>query len=555
MATFDDSRQEEQTNLLRAKEEEDLARILSQKYGVSYADLSQQSINVDALRLLSADEARTGLLAPFERVDKRLSVAVKSPENDATKNVLAKLAEQGYEVKLYMTSMASLERAWSRYRELDTSTETHAGVLDVSPEALETTLTQVNSLADIRKLLTETLHQSKVRRISSILETVLAGGIKLSASDVHAEPEEQKVRLRFRLDGILTDVADVDRETYNLLLSRIKLLSGLKLNVREEAQDGRFSVKVRGEDIEVRSSVLPGAYGESVVMRLLDPKTIQLPMEKLGIDSKLFALLEHEIKRPNGMLLNTGPTGSGKTTTLYAFLRKIHTADIKIITIEDPVEYHLQGVVQTQVDHDKYTFESGLRSALRQDPDVIMVGEIRDSEVAGTAINAALTGHMVFSTLHTNTAAGAFPRLIDLGVNPSVIGSAVTVVMAQRLVRRIKKETAKPVELTGERKELVEKILAGITDKSLIPHNRTTVWEPQQSADDSGYGGRLGVFEAIKMDKEIEDLVSRSASEREIADAAKTQGLLTLPQDGILKVLSGETSFSELERVLDLPRL
>lgn len=553
MPLFDDKRQEEQLGILRAKEEEDLARMLSEKYGIGYIDLGTIGINIDALRLLTEEEARTGLLAIFEKIDRRLSIAVKSPENDATKKVLAKLSEQGFAPTLYMTSMHSLDRAWSRYAEFAASTETYAGVLDVSPEALEKTLAQVQSLTDIQKIIEGTLHQGKVHRISSILETVLAGAIKLNASDIHVEPEESKVRLRFRLDGILTDVTNFDRETHTLLLSRIKLISGLKLNVKEESQDGRFSVNVRSEDIEVRTSLLPGAYGESVVMRLLDPKTIQLSMESLGIDAKLFALLEHEIKRPNGMLLNTGPTGSGKTTTLYAFLRKIHNSDIKIITIEDPVEYHLDGVVQTQVDHDKYTFESGLRSALRQDPDVIMVGEIRDGEVAATAINAALTGHMVFSTLHTNTAAGAFPRLVDLGVNSNVIGSAVTVVMAQRLVRRLKKDLATPVQLTGERLKLVENVLASIVDTSLLPDNKTTVWEPREGEND--YSGRLGVFEAIKMDKDIEDLVSRSASEREIAEAAKPQGLLTLAQDGILKVLRGETSFSELERVLDLPRL
>lgn len=554
MLEFDDKKQEEQSALLRTREEEDLARLLSQKYGIGYIDLTRQSINIDALRVLSEAQAREALLAVFDRIDRRIFVAVKSPENDATRQALNKLTEQGYDAKLYMTSMLSLERAWSRYAEFAASTEVRPGILDVSIAVIEKTLETVHTLQDARQTISDTLGLDKMHRISSILETILAGGLSVRASDIHVEPEENKVRLRYRLDGILTDVLNLDHETYGLLLSRIKLISGLKLNIKNQAQDGRFSVSVRSEEIEIRTSVLPGAYGESVVLRVLDPRTIQLPMEELGINAKLYTLLEHEIHRPNGMLLNTGPTGSGKTTTLYAFLRKIHTTDIKIITIEDPVEYHLEGILQTQVDHKEYTFEGGLRSALRQDPDVIMVGEIRDAEVATTAINAALTGHMVFSTLHTNTAAGAFPRLIDLGVNSRVIGSAVTVVMAQRLVRRLVRETATPMELEGKQKELVERVLDSIEDKTLIPTNKTTVWQPHSEEDENGYRGRLGVFEAIVMDNTIEGLVSASASEREIAEAARPQGLLTLTQDGILKVLAGDTSLSELGRVLDLPQ-
>lgn len=554
MAEFDDKKREEQLAHLRTQEEEELARLLSQKYGIGYADLTRQTININALRLLSEEESRKALLVVFDRIDKRISVALKSPQNDASKGALQKLSEAGFIPTLYMTSMQSLARAWSRYAEFSASSQVHAGVLDVSAEAVEKTLRAVHSLSDARTAISSTFGLDRTHRISSILETVLAGGLSLKTSDVHVEPEEGQVRLRYRLDGILIDVLDFDHETYDLLLSRIKLLSGLKLNVKNQAQDGRFSVTVEGKDVEIRTSILPGAYGESVVMRVLDPRTLELPMEKLGIPDKLFALLETEIRRPNGMLLNTGPTGSGKTTTLYAFLKRIHTPEIKIITIEDPVEYHLEGILQTQVDHQEYTFQSGLRSALRQDPDVIMIGEIRDGEVAATAIDAALTGHMVFSTLHTNTAAGAFPRLIDLGANSRVIGSAVSVVMAQRLVRKLVKETATPVTLQGEQKAIVDAVLESIEDKTLIPANKTTAWQPHAEAEVDGYRGRIGVFEAIKMDKSIEDLVAGAASEREIAEAAKAQGHLTLAQDGILKVLAGETSFAELERVLDLPR-
>ena len=359
------------------------------------------------------------------------------------------------------------------------------------------------------------------------------------------------MRLRYRLDGVLTDVLSFDIETYGFLLSRIKLLSGLKLNIHNAAQDGRFSVSIEESDTEIRTSVLPGAYGESMVMRILDPSSIAVPLEELGIPENLQKILEHEISKPNGMILITGPTGSGKTTTLYAFLRKIHNPEVKIITIENPIEYHLPGIVQTQTEGEKYTFASGLRSALRQDPDVIMVGEIRDKEVASTAVNAALTGHLVFSTLHTNNAAGTFPRLIDLDINPKIIGSAINIAMAQRLVRKLKDDYKKEVTLEGKDKETIDRILNSIHDKSLIPKNTSTIFEATEDTP-SAYRGRIGLFEAILVDEEIEKLVTENPSEREITRAAKKQGILTMAQDGVIKALQGVTSLSELRRVIDL---
>jgi type II secretory ATPase GspE/PulE/Tfp pilus assembly ATPase PilB-like protein len=556
MPHFDDEKQREAMDALRAQEEEELAQTLSVKYGVRYIDLTRHAINVEALRIVKEVDARASGLAVFDHVDKHLSVAVKSPVLDATREMLQKLTERGYTPTIYMVSMQSLERAWSRYAELASATEVHAGLLDISADIIQKTLATLTSLPEVRTAIEKILSLEKIHRTSSIVEIILGGALSIKASDVHVEPEEHTVRLRYRLDGVLTDILNFDRETYALLTSRIKLISGLKLNVKNEAQDGRFSIRVRESDIEIRTSVLPGAYGESVVMRILDPSTIKLSMEKLGIEPKLYQILETEIRRPNGMLLNTGPTGSGKTTTLYAFLRKIHTPDIKIVTLEDPIEYHLEGIVQTQVDHKHYTFAGGLRSTLRQDPDVIMVGEIRDGEVATTAINAALTGHFVFSTLHTNNAAGAFPRLLDLGVNPKVVGSAVTVVMAQRLIRRLKPDCRREVKLEGEQKRAVEKILDGIVDKSLIPKNVDTIYEPlEEGTCEVSFAGRLGVFEVILMDKELEKLVAAGGSERDIASQVRRQELLTMAEDGILKVLQGTTSLSELARVLDVPEL
>jgi type II secretory ATPase GspE/PulE/Tfp pilus assembly ATPase PilB-like protein len=336
----------------------------------------------------------------------------------------------------------------------------------------------------------------------------------------------------------------------------LKLLSGLKLNVQGEAQDGRFSIKVQGAEIELRTSVLPGNYSETMVLRILNPKSIGVPLEELGLEPDLRARIEKEIAKPNGMILNTGPTGSGKTTTLYAFLRKVNSPGSKVITIEDPIEYHLAGVVQTQVDKKNYTFAAGLRSALRQDPDIIMIGEIRDDEVAETAINAALTGHLVFSTLHTNDAAGTFPRLIDLGISEKVLSSAINVAMAQRLVRKLCSACRTSRATTPEEQKSIDAVLGGVVNKTLVPQQTNAVYDasPQGCVEchGRGYKGRIGIFEAVFMDRAIEAVLRNKPSEREVAEAAKPQGIPTLQQDGILKVLKGVTSLEELRRVIDI---
>ena len=554
MLKFDEKEQNKKLDELRKKEEEDLARILSEKYGIGYVDLSRIAVSSEALQLIGETEARKAEVAVFNRVGKKISVAVHYPNKKEVADVLHGLEEREYEITQYMTSSHSLMHAWERYKDLSFAVKTKAGVLDISGDEIRNLIHELKTLEDIKQLIQKTLTMKKAYRISRILETVFAGGLASGASDVHIEPEEKNVRMRYRLDGVLTEILMFDLETYGLLLSRIKLISGLKLNVKDAAQDGRFSVKIDQENIEVRTSILPGAYGESIVLRILQPSTIALSMEELGIEPNLLSALKREIRKPNGMILNTGPTGSGKTTTLYAFLKSVHTPQIKIITIEDPIEYHLPGIVQTQVDKKKYTFASGLRSTLRQDPDVIMVGEIRDGEVAETAINAALTGHLVFSTLHTNTAAGSFPRLIDLGVNPKVISSAVNIVMAQRLVRRLCEKCKKEVPLEGEKKSLVDSIISSIVNKENVPEQQSVVWEAVgcNECGGSGFKGRIGIYEAIIMDDVIEKLIKESASERDIEKGALSQGIMSLKQDGLLKVLRGVTSLEELERVIEL---
>ncbi|MCH8049959.1 Flp pilus assembly complex ATPase component TadA [Patescibacteria group bacterium] len=554
MIKFDEERQNKKLAQLRHREEEDLARTLSVKYGVKYVDLSRVAINTNALIHLSEEKSRAAEVAIFNQVSKKLSIAVRSPKKIEVGAIVQGLEKRGYTTELYMVSVASLERAWAMYKEISHAAEVKRGSVDISSDELQSTVAKLKTFEDVRALIKEVLNMDKAHRVSRFVETILAGAIAIDASDIHIEPEEKYVRLRYRLNGVLTDVVNFDIDIYNLVLSRIKLVSGLKLNVRDSAQDGRFSVGIDNVDTEIRTSILPDAYGESIVMRILNPQSIKISIDDIGMNPKLLAIVKRELKKPNGMILTTGPTGSGKTTTLYTFLSKIHTSEIKIITIEDPVEYHLPGIVQSQVDGKDYTFATGLRAALRQDPDVIMVGEIRDEEVARTAIHSALTGHLVLSTLHTNTAAGAFPRLIDLGVVPNVIGSAVNIVMAQRLVRTLCEHCKKETPLQGEQKKLVESILGTIEIKEQIPEKIDTVWEPGRCSkcNHLGYGKRVSIYEAILMDKKIEQAVERKASEREIAEIARSQGILTLRQDGILKVIRGITSIRELGRVVSL---
>jgi type II secretory ATPase GspE/PulE/Tfp pilus assembly ATPase PilB-like protein len=556
MVVFADAEEQKRLDFLRKREEEELAQMLAHKYGVEYVDLSLVAVNTDALRLLSEAEAHDAEAVAFGRVGKRVSLAARAPENPKVKALVSKLTEMGYEVTLFITSQESLKRAYARYADLSYATETKAGVFELSSDEVEELLSKVRSLEDIAALVKEAIELKKAYRTTRILEVILAGGLSTSASDVHFEPGEQEVRLRYRLDGVLVDVLGFDHDTYKQVLSRLKLLSGLKLNISDEAQDGRFSIKIKGEEIELRTSVLPGNYAETVVLRILNPKSIGVPLEELGLEEDLRLRIEKEISRPNGMILTTGPTGSGKTTTLYAFLRKVNSPETKIITIEDPIEYHLQGIVQTQVDKKTYTFASGLRSALRQDPDIIMIGEIRDAEVAETAINAALTGHLVFSTLHTNNAAGSFPRLIDLGVSEKVLSSAVNVAMAQRLVRKLCQTCKVSRPATIEEKTIIDKILAGLSSARGAPQNTNMVYDAKESGcpecHGRGFKGRIGIYEAIFMDSAIEAILRNKPSEREVAEAAKPQGIPTMQQDGVLKVLRGITSLGELRRVVDL---
>ncbi|PIR44631.1 MAG: hypothetical protein COV10_03965 [Candidatus Vogelbacteria bacterium CG10_big_fil_rev_8_21_14_0_10_51_16] len=594
MPQFDETLRIKKVEELRLREAEDLAKVLSQKYQVLYADLSRTSINTDALRLIDEDQARKAGVAAFQLSGHTLSLATLSPKGDQIPVILDDLRRKHYEPTIYMVSPTSLARAWERYKEVSDAANTKAGLIEISSEHLQFFLSRINSIGDLEKNIHEVLTSEKEQGqgVSKILEIILAGAIAVGASDIHIEPQEALVRLRFRLDGVLHDMSEFAREPYALILSRVKLISGLKLNVKQTAQDGRFTINLDAKEFEIRTSVLPGGFGESLVLRILDPESIEISLETMGMEAKLLTLVEQEIRRPNGMLLVTGPTGSGKSTTLYAALRRINSPEIKIITIEDPIEYHLKGIEQTQVNDERgYTFLEGLRSALRQDPDVIMVGEIRDSETAKIAINSSLTGHLVFSTLHTNNAAGSFPRLIDLGVNPKVITSALSVALAQRLVRRLCGSCKIQATPSPEEWKLVQEVLASIPLEAGVTMPTTiSLWKPRQDNQGTGrrpqgvdgnepvdpnpttpyalrpssspatcqtcggigYKGRIAIFEAIITDRAVEEAIQRNPSERDIVIAARPQGILDMRQDGILKALRGITSLEELQRVVDL---
>lgn len=555
---FNEDKQGRRLKEFRGKEAEDLTALLAGRHNLPYIDLSKFSINTDALRLIPEPEARTAGIAAFNITGKMLGVVIHSPQNPATQKIVAELKDKGFIVTSYLGSETSLERAFSRYSEISKSTRAVAGVIDISGEEIDNFLKEVGDLEEVKaRFARESDATLAEGGITNILEIILAGGILVQASDVHLEPEESRVRLRYRLDGVLHDVTFFNPKLYRQIKSRVKLVSGLKLNVMKTAQDGRFSIKLANREIEIRTSVLPGAYGESIVLRILNPESILVGLETLGIEPALYRILKGEIGKPNGLILLTGPTGSGKTTTLYAILRQINSTETKIVTIEDPIEYHLAGVNQTQVNpSEDYTFLTGLRSALRQDPDIIMVGEIRDSETAKIAVNGALTGHLVLSTLHTNNAAGTIPRLIDLEVNPKVLDAALNLSIAQRLVRRLCPACKKRAALAEDDKRLLAKVVAGIKSKrSDFPTEEPmTVWEATgcRECHGTGYRGRIGVFEAILLDQAVAELLVKNPNEREIRRVAKNQGILDLREDGVIKVLSGITSLGELGRVIDL---
>jgi type IV pilus assembly protein PilB len=557
-------RDEQNKNIedFRKREEEALMQLLSvEKYNIPYINLATIAIDNEALRYVSEAEARNAEVAPFKTSGKKLLIAAHAPSRSEVAVILDSIKRKNMEPELYIASRASLERVWERYTELSNATSSATGSVEISGDVIVELGQSIKTIADIKSKINDAGKDS-IHFTSHVLQTILAGAMKLSASDIHIEPSETDLTIRYRLDGVLQEAVVLPIKFFHLISSRIKLISGVKITNNNIAQDGRFSIFINAEEISVRVSLIPGAYGESIVMRLLNPKSIRVGMEELGIPDNLFKLIDSEIHKPNGMILLTGPTGSGKTTSLYSFLQRIYSKEVKIITIEDPVEYHLPGITQTQADNEAgYTFANGLRSALRQDPEVIMVGEIRDHETAEIAIEAALTGHIVFSTLHTNNAAGVIPRFIDLGVNPKILVSALSLSIAQRLVRKLCTKCSTVKQADANEVKDINMILDGATkngkDLSSYKIERKESYEIGvahgcEECNFTGYKGRFGIFEAIYNDESIQAIIPNNPSEHEIKMVADKQGILDMREDGIVKVINKITTLEEVKSVVSL---
>ena len=517
--------------------------------GFPYADIRKVPVSIDALQVTTQEEAEKLHLATIELRDRKLAVAAEHPNDPETMAYLQKLKDRGYELRVYLSSGSGIREAHVLYKFVSHETDDITGEVKVGGPGSPTSfkdLVDRFAQADFLELGT-----------SQIFQWVASGALASGASDIHLESKDDGALFRLRIDGILHDVVHLPHKTFVTLTNRVKLLSGLKLNVRTEAQDGRFTIDLAdGGSAEVRVSIIPADSGEVIVMRVLDPRSLSVDVGKLGLRPDDEQLILKELVRPNGIVLNTGPTGSGKTTTLYSFLRHISSSEVKVITIEDPIEYKLEGIDQTQVDPEGgYTFASGLRSILRQDPDVILVGEIRDGETAETALQAALTGHLVFSTLHTNSALGAVSRLIDLGVRPATIAPAVNVIIAQRLVRILcacKKEQPMDPALKAQLAAIIAQLPARVDRtpyEAALEKGTEFVPGGCDICNGFGYKGRRGIFEFLQMTDAIQMLIGKDTSEMSLRAAAREQGMVPMQYDGVMKALVGLTTISEVTDV------
>ncbi len=445
---------------------------------------------------------------------------------------------------LYLISKSSFERLLDGYSVV-IKTQHHS-------EDIKLTSTdekfQISTIKDLSNRL-------NAASATELIEIIIGSALKLDSSDIHIEPEGADVKLRFRIDGVLQDVATLNKDLHHQIISRIKILSKTKLNVTATPQDGSFGLTYDGAHVDLRVSILPSAYGESVVMRILRQDKGSLQFDDLGINGLPRERILKEMERPNGMILTTGPTGSGKTTTLYAMLNKLNEPGVKIITLEDPVEYKIDGITQTPIDtNGGLTFAAGLRAILRQDPDIVMIGEMRDLETAEIAAQAALTGHIVLSTLHTNDAPSAIPRLLDLGVKPFVLAPAINAIIGQRLVRKICpacKEAYKPAANIMDRVQMILKVIPKAS-QAAIPTKLSFFHSPGcAKCNGLGYKGRIGIYEVFTISDTIEKMITQGASTTEVRNQAISEGMITMAQDGLLKALQGVTDPEEVFRVVE----
>jgi type II secretory ATPase GspE/PulE/Tfp pilus assembly ATPase PilB-like protein len=531
------------SQLDRKFEEEETQRRAA-KNKLPYINLYGFPVDPSALAVISKKMATELGVVAFYKEGRNLKLGAYDP-TPAVDGVIKQLKADSNYVELYQISKSSLVHFLEGYSKI-IQHKSHEEEIRITGKELNVgNVKSLSELGDQLKLVTTT----------QLIETVMTAALGLESSDIHWEPEPGGVKLRFRIDGVLQDITLLPLEAHHQIVSRIKILSKLKLNIVAVPQDGSFSLEYNKSHVDIRVSILPSAFGESIVMRILRQDKGSLRFDDLGIAGTPFERLEKELLKPNGMILTTGPTGSGKTTTLYAILNKLNEPGVKIITLEDPVEYKISGITQTPIDSGAgLTFASGLRAILRQDPDIVMVGEMRDLETAETAAQAALTGHLVLSTLHTNDAASALPRLLDLGVKPFILAPAINAIIAQRLVRKICQSCKEEYALDKKLAARVQMILEGMpkTANPQIPKEIKFHHSPGCSlCNGLGYRGRIGIYEIFTMNETIENLIQKQASTSEIRNQAIQDGMLTMAQDGLLKALAGVTDVEEVFRVTE----
>lgn len=544
---------------------EELTKTIAAVTKVPYVNLSNAHIDGDILMLLPKDIAERYMAVPLGEIQHRLVVGMLDADNVQAVDFLAN--KIGRPLKVYAASEEGIRKVLSQYddatidKEVAGALGAHMDEMKARDDAEEASRKKdTKTRQDIKEIVQDS-------PISKALTTILEYAAKNRASDIHIEPLEKELKIRCRIDGVLREIMKLPKSTEPPLVSRIKILSNLKIDEHRIPQDGQFTVIVNKRPIDLRIAISPVVWGEQVVIRLLDKSGTSLRLEDMGYTGRSLRLIRKGLERPNGMILTSGPTGSGKSTSLYALIQEIKNDTINIVTLEDPVEYKMDGINQIQVNADVgLTFASGLRSILRQDPDVVMVGEIRDKETANLAVQAALTGHLVFSTLHTNSAAGILPRLLDMGIEPFLIASTVHTVIGQRLVRRLadNKEAydsdAAETEaihsalghLLPEKQEDVEKVSKDLGYETL-PLKGAASYKLQKGKDTpetpGGYKGRMGVYEVFEVTPEVQQLILKRSTSLQIQDMARQQGMIDMREDGYLKALAGKTTIQEVNRV------
>ncbi len=515
-------------------------------FGIPVKSITAKDVGQDLLQYIPEDAARHYLFVPIGYKDDVLEVGILNPEDTSAMNALQFISvKSNIPYKQFLISKEDFEAIVENYKNT-------TGEVDQALSQMDTELESANASVAEKKQDAKSTDDGKIVEdapIIKIVAVILRHAIEGNASDIHIENNGDKVNVRFRVDGTLHTSLVLPMNTYNGIVARIKILARLRLDEKRKPQDGSFSSKIDGRKIDFRVSTMPTSYGEKVVMRILDSEKGLKPLEQLGLSPHNLELVKKALELPYGLILITGPTGSGKTTTLYSMLASLDRDGENIVSLEDPVEYNLPGVNQSQVMAEiGYTFASGLRSILRQDPDIILVGEIRDKETAQLAIQAALTGHLVLSTLHTNNAAGVVPRLIDMGVDPYLIAPTLALAVGQRLVRATHPSSRKEVPASEEIKGLYNKYFGDLTPeaKAQIPLKDTIIETVPSAECPSGTRGRIAVHEMFIVDKEMQTLIMKSPGEQEIMKVARKQGMITMKEDGFIKSLNGLLPMTEV---------